>query len=307
MQESNYPFISVIIPVFNDQEQLKLCLTALTQQSYKHSQYEVIVIDNGSDDWEQLKALVESFAGVILTSESIPSSYAARNKGLTLAKGEVIAFTDADCIPAPNWLEQGVYHLTNTPNCGQVIGKIEIFFANPQFPTSVELYESITAFPQERLLRQFHGGATANVFTWRYVINQVGKFNTELKSHGDLEWGKRVYTQGYQQVYAESVLVQHPARRSFPELCNRTRRLAGGYYDLQLEQAQSFWQRQVVFLRILLQNSIPPVFFTVNAFLDNRLSGIGQKLKVSWIMILVRYISAWETLQLKLGRASSRA
>ena len=67
MEESNYPLVSVIIPVFNDQEPLKLCLAALTQQTYAHSRYEVIVVDNGSDNWEQVKTLVGSFAEVILT------------------------------------------------------------------------------------------------------------------------------------------------------------------------------------------------------------------------------------------------
>jgi len=102
------------------------------------------------------------------------------------------------------------------------------------------------------------------------------------------------------------VLVQHPARASFQEFYARTRRLAGGYYDLKLRQAQSVWTRQIIFLHTFLQHLTPPVFFTINTLLDARLIGIGQKLKVSLMMVLVRYISAWETLRLKLGGLSNR-
>lgn len=307
MATSLEPFISVIIPVFNDEEQLQLCLSALDKQSYASSRYEIIVVDNGSDCLECLKRVIKPYQKVILTHESTPGSYAARNKGLTIAKGEVIAFTDADCIPAPDWLEKGVQLLNATPNCGLVAGHIQLFFRNPDQPNMVELYESVRALPQQEFVQQHHYGATANVFTTRQVIEKVGQFDHRLKSSGDVEWGKRVYAHGYQQVYGETVIVKHPTRSSWREFYNRTKRLAGGHYDLQLKQASSVWQRQIIFLRTLVQNLIPPVFFTINTLLDDRLKGIGQKLKVSLVMFLVRYISAWETLQIKLGRVSSRA
>lgn len=301
------PFVSVIIPVYNDAARLTLCLAALAEQTYPRSRFEIIVIDNGSDEPLAVKAAVEPYDNVILAYEATPGSYAARNLGISLARGEAIAFTDADCIPAADWLDQGVQELQNCPKCGQVVGKIEVFFAHPDRPTSVELYEQITAFPQERLLQQMHGGATANLFTWRQVIAVVGNFNADLKSNGDLEWGQRVYAYGYQQRYAASVLVQHPARSTWSELCARTRRLVGGEHHLRLGKAQSFWQRQTVFVQALLFHLMPPVFFTVNAFLDKRLTGIGQKLKVSGVMVVVRCISAYETVRLKLGGAPSRA
>ena len=240
------PFVSVVIPVFNDAERLRLCLSALAQQTYARSRFEIIVIDNGSDDLVPVKDLVAVYDNATLAVESLPGSYAARNRGLELAKGEAIAFTDADCIPDPDWLERGVARLRQDSNCGQVVGRINLFFADPQRPTAVE-------------------------------------------------------------VYADDVQVGHPARRSLGELYRRTVRLAGGYYDVQLKQAKSLGQRQRVFVQTLLQNLVPPVFFVVNAFGDGRLKSLDQKLKVSSVMVMVRYVSAWETLRLKFGGASSRA
>ncbi|WOD41415.1 glycosyltransferase [Nodosilinea sp. E11] len=298
--------VSVVIPVFNDGDRLKDCLAALARQTYPVTRYEIVVVDNGSDQVDGVKAAIAPYRNATLAFEATPGSYAARNRGLAVAVGDVIAFTDADCIPADDWLQRGVEQLQHMPQPGQVVGRVEVFFANPAYLTPVDLYESITAFPQELLLQQFHGGATANMLTWRCVFDRVGLFNAQLKSHGDLEWGQRVYSQGYPQCYAEAAVVLHPTRSSFRELIKRTQRLTGGRYALHLRQAETLGQRQVVFLKALGQNLIPPVAFAVNALFDRRLQGLGQKLKVTLVMVLVRYVSAVEIVRLKLGGTACR-
>ncbi|MDB9527127.1 glycosyltransferase [Oscillatoria sp. CS-180] len=306
MERPNCPFVSVIIPVYNDAGRLRLCLAALSTQTYPRSRFEIIVIDNGSDYPERTKAATASLNRVTVVSEPTPGSYAARNRGLAIAQGEAIAFTDADCIPDSDWLERGIAHLQQTPNCGQVVGKVNLFFANPDRPTAVELYESLTAFPQERLLKEFHGGATANVFTWRRVIEDVGPFNTRLKSNGDLEWGGRVFDRGYAQVYAADVQVAHPARRSLGELHKRTVRLAGGVIDRLIRPDDKFIQRQKMFARLLVDDLTPPVNFVINTFRNSDLKHWQHKLKASLVIFYVRYVSAGEKLRLKFGGASNR-
>lgn len=304
--DDSSPFLSVIVPVYNHAEHLKLCLVALEHQTYPKNCYEVIVIDNGSDDVENVKQIVNQFTKTCFTSETKPGSYAARNQGLLIAKGEVIAFTDADCIPNNNWLEKGVENLLKVPNCGLVAGKISLFFKNPDRPTPVELYESITAFPQEKLLAEKHGGATANIFTFKKVFDRVGKFNDTLKSNGDLEWGYRVYQQGYSQIYAEDVGVLHPTRSSWKELYFRSIRLAAGGYDRQLQQTSSQTQKQLIFLLNLLKNLVPPLMFVVNAWRNSQLSGFKQKSQVCLTMFFVRYVTALEIIKLQLGSVSAR-
>ena len=299
-------FVSVIIPVYNDAERLKICLAALENQTYPKDLYEVIVVDNGSDEAQDIKGVVAEFGCAIATYESLPGSYAARNQGISLAKGEVIAFTDSDCIPHSDWIENGVKNLLQVPNCGLVAGKMEIFYKNTEKPTPVELYESITAFPQQQLLETKKGAATGNLFTFKNVIDRVGVFNANLKSNGDLEWGQRVYSAGYQQVYADDTCVAHPARSSFKELYKRTVRLVGGSYDWQNQQQLSLSEKTLNFIKILFENLIPPLNFVFNTFKDNRLENINSKIQVCWVMFCVRYISAWEIIRLKLGGVSAR-
>ncbi len=298
-QSSNsYPFVSIVIPVFNHAQQLRRCLQALENQTYPKSHYEVIVVDNGSDPEEDIQSVVAQFPMVLLTSEAIPGSYAARNQGISLAKGTIVAFTDADCVPDANWLKAGIEHLINTPNCGFVAGPIEIFFRQPHQPNAVELYEYITGYDQKDFLSKYQGAATANLLTFKQILEKVGLFNPKIKSSGDIEWCKRVCEAGYAYAYAENAKVAHPARSSVGELYQRTVRLVGGRYDLQ----QGFWGR----LSLLFSHGIPPVFFILTTISDPKLKTWTQKVQVSSIILLVRYISFLEIILLILGKSAAR-
>jgi len=305
MSERSLPFVSVIIPVYNDGERLHLCLQALKQPTYAEDRYEVIVVDNGSDASENIKNIVRS-EGAIALSEDTPGSYAARNKGFTVAKGEAIAFTDADCIPAPDWIEQGVSHLQRVANCGFVGGEIEIFWRDRDQPSTVELYESILAFRQQDCIEKHHYSVTANLFTWKKVIDTVGVFNSRLKSNGDIEWGNRVYAQGYQQIYAKDVLVRHPALHSFKQLRKKVVRYAGGTYDRQHQPEHNLLVSNWLLTKAIAFNLMPPVFFAVNNYADPQLKKLSDKLKVISTMTLVRYFTVLELIRLKLGGVSAR-
>lgn len=299
-RELSYPFVSIIVPVFNDFEPLKICLAALESQTYPRHLYEVIVVDNGSDG--NMADVVSQFAQVLTACESFPGSYAARNKGLSLAKGEVIGFTDADCIPASNWIEKGVANLLRVFNCGLVAGKIELFCLNASQPTAVELYETIKSFPQKYYIENYRGGATANVWTFRSVINDVGVFDATLKSGGDLEWGQRVYAAGYSQIYADDVCVAHPARRSLGQLYKKMVRRAGGEYDRKKKEGYSARE----FIVDLAQEFKPPLKSIARIFLNTQLSGVKQKSQVIYVMVLAKYFKAFEKVRLQLGGISQK-
>ncbi len=297
------PFISVVIPVFNDFKRLELCLEALEKQTYPKNLYEVIVVDNGSK--ENIADLLDRFGQVSFAYEDKPGSYAARNKGISLAQGEAIAFTDSDCIPTTNWLETGVKHLLSVPQCGLVAGRIEIFFKNPTHPTIVEIYDSITFLQQKRNVEEDKYGATANIFTLKSVIEKVGLFNSELKSGGDLEWGKRVFSHGYLVVYAEDACVAHPARYSFAQVYKKVARLSGGGYDSnKLLQNNSYSLKQAVTDWSGLK---PPLrYYFQKIWADGRLKNPTQKLQIFALRLVHYYIKFFEKKRLQIGFGGSR-
>lgn len=293
------PVVSVIIPVYNDTGSLPTCLTALIKQTYLKEYYEIIVVDNNSD--EDVSEITEQFEHVILTYETRAGSYIARNKGLSLAKGKIIAFTDADCIPQPDWIAKGVSALTSQPNIGLVAGRIELFFMNPDKPRAVELYDSLTmGFPQEQFVHNDHFGATANLFTFRNVLEDVGYFDGNLKSAGDRQWGQRVYESGYRQVYADEVCIRHPARQSWADVKKRAIRIAGGKYDLVKRTWNSEWDG----FKDLVSYLKPPFRSLFRIWTDARLKSFQQKLQFTILMLRIRDASIKERFRLQLWGGS---
>lgn len=295
MNKINLPIVSVIIPVFNDADSLKICLQALDDQTYPKNLYEVIVVDNGSK--ESIEPIVREFKQARATYENQPGSYIARNKGISVATGEIIAFTDSDCIPASNWIEKGVSNLQRIDHCGLVAGKIEIFLKDLNSPTAVEIYDSLYAFPQNKYVAEYKFGVTANLFTFKTVFEKVGLFNPSLKSGGDYEWGWRVYSSGYQLLYAEDSCVAHPARRSFSELSKKTIRVIKGHYELKKTKIYP----PAKFILGSIADLLVPFRSVPIVLLDKRLKGWNQKIKVIGVMVRIRYVKGWEKLRLELG------
>ncbi|PID58309.1 glycosyl transferase family 2 [candidate division KSB3 bacterium] len=297
MDMMSLPFVSVILPVYNDAERLKICLGALEEQTYPKEAYEVIVVDNNSA--ESIEAIVENYAQARADFEDRPGSYSARNKGLATAQGEVLAFTDSDCIPAADWIERGVKALLSVPNCGIVGGEVTLFFKDPDRPTAVELYDRLMYLSQKRYVEKYKYSATANLFTFRHVFERVGDFDGTLQSGGDKEWGQRVTAAGYTLFYAADVRIKHPARATLAEMQEKTRRVARGFTKRAWKQhlAPLSWTYESLMDHL---PPIPPVVTTM------RISDatFGMKMKILMIWCLLRYTRIVEILRTKCVKAT---
>jgi glycosyltransferase involved in cell wall biosynthesis len=227
------PFISIIIPVFNDAVRLKSCLQALEQQTYPHNLYEVIVIDNNST--EDIKSIATEFKQVKLGFESQPGSYAARNKGISLAKGEIFAFIDSDCVPVTKWIEYGVQVLK--VESADLVGGEVTFTFSPQ-KTLSEIYDSMTNMQIRQNIQDRKVCKTANLFVKKYVFESVGLFPDNLKSGGDVIWTKKATDAGFKLVYSAEAQVFHPARKLLP-LLKKQYRVGCGQPYIWVEQGQT--------------------------------------------------------------------
>ncbi len=225
---SEQPSVSVIIPVWNGQATIGKCLRAIEAQTYPAELTQVLVIDNGSTD--DTTSIIRSFPGCMLLSETAPGSYAARNLGLRHASGDIIAFTDADCIPDPEWLERIVEALAQKPRAGVIAGRISTFTDGPM--TDAAIFDSLFAFRQQTLASR-NQCVTANWASPAAVLKEVGPFDAELKSGGDWALAEEIAAAGYPVVYCEKAHVRHPARSSTNELIGKRKRVAGGNWHKQ--------------------------------------------------------------------------
>ncbi|TVP62560.1 MAG: glycosyltransferase [Leptolyngbya sp. LCM1.Bin17] len=290
-------FVSVIIPVFNDTDRLRHCLQCLAQQTYPCDRYEVIVVDNSPSPDPSLSPLIAEYPGMVLAHEPRRGSYAARNQGIKLAQSTVIAFTDSDCRPAPDWLEKGTAWLTRYPDCGFVAGQIRFFFQNPDNPTIPELYDSLNFLQQQRYVEECHFGATANLFTFKARFDSVGFFNSDLFSGGDHDWGHRMFAAGYPQLYADDVVIAHPARHSFRELRNKALRITIGGHYLTNANNQPF----KAFFSEVLPEFKPHLQYAVDCINDPTLKGWRRKIECYLVYLSIRYLKAAKRIQLYLS------
>jgi len=103
--------ISIIIPAYNSEKTIGDCLKVLSSQNYPKNKYEVIVVDDGSID--NTKNIVKKFRKFKFIEQNHNGPAVARNLGAKKSKGEIILFTDSDCIPSKNWIRNMVKPFEN--------------------------------------------------------------------------------------------------------------------------------------------------------------------------------------------------
>jgi glycosyltransferase involved in cell wall biosynthesis len=294
------PFVTVIVPTYNDRRHLQTCLNALKKQNFPKGQYEVLIVDNGSS--QPPRDVVASYGnGCKLLHESKRGSYAARNKAIRYAKGIVLAFTDTDCIPDPNWLKCGVDAVISNRQIGLVGGRIKTDFVAGVRRNMYSLYDYCFAFPQDLYVNKGQFAATANMFTRMDVIERVGAFDDELMSSGDKAWGNKVYNAGLRVQYAEDAVVIHPPRDSFLEHRKKIVRVARGlevyhirYGGLQKESPSYFniLKHEIRLVFKLLRSSYSILFTEKRLPLVNRC-------KVYMAMWVIKHTKLIETIKVQ--------
>ena len=216
-------FLSVIIPVYHDTWGLERTLRALRKSSLKPQAYEIIVANDGGAT--EITAICDKYRAKCIDIIPQGGSYTARDKALELSRGEYIAFTDADVLPDPNWLKEGLHQLQE---CDYVGGKTVI--DERLIRTLADDYEFATAFAVND--RHELQAQTVNVMVRRSVIEEVGGFDRRLFSGGDMGFGSRVCrNRKHRRRYCDRLLVVHPPR-GHKAMLKKFRRVGKGIYML---------------------------------------------------------------------------
>jgi glycosyltransferase involved in cell wall biosynthesis len=218
------PRISVIIPHLNQAEALARCLAALAAQEAAVP-FEVLVVDNGS----ATPPVVGPAARLLL--EATPGPGPARNRGVVGARAPILAFLDADCVPAPGWIAAIAAHFVD-PAAAVAGGEVRVTVRDPAMPTAVEAFESVFGYRVPLYIRRDGFAGTGNMAVRAEVFAQAGPF-PGIGAAEDRVWGRRASAMGYPPAFLPAMRVETPARASFAELAAKwDRHVAHDYAEL---------------------------------------------------------------------------
>jgi lipopolysaccharide/colanic/teichoic acid biosynthesis glycosyltransferase/glycosyltransferase involved in cell wall biosynthesis len=195
--------ISVVVPAFNAANTISECVESLKNQTLSPSDYEIIVVDNGSSD--NTVELAGS-AGAKVLSASTKGAAAARNVGLNAAIGNIICFTDADCFPNQDWIYQITSSFTdpNITGCKGVYAtrqtKLVARFVQVEYEDKYDLLK------KQRYIDFID---TYSAAYRRDVLLSNGGFEERIRYVEDQELSFRLAARGYRMVFQPLAGVYH--------------------------------------------------------------------------------------------------
>ncbi len=223
MKKTDHQNISVIIPTYNRKSELEKLLFSLNNQTLPPSQFEIIVVDDSSSDGteEWLAKNMDQFnAKISFYARDHGGPGAARNLGMDKACGNILVFTDTDCIAEPEWLEHLIKPF-NSEKVGAVGGK-EII--NDKDPLLMRCFHYLMTSPLTTGgLRGKKGKRLANFYprTFNMAISrkayQATKGFKKMFHAEDIELSYRIKQNGLYLVYEDSARVYHRRRNNLTQ------------------------------------------------------------------------------------------
>jgi len=182
------PLVSIIIPVFNAEKYIGQCLSALQALDYPKDRYEVLLIDNGSTDGTI--EIIKKYPVRLFLLPKVTISR-LRNAGAAKARGDILAFTDADCLPPHLWLKEAVELLKN-----KGVGAVGCWYA---LPAQTVFWERV--WNAHMSSRRFKVGAidwvpSGNFIVSKEVYQLIGGFNEALTTSEDVDICQRIQKEG---------------------------------------------------------------------------------------------------------------
>ncbi|WP_028492430.1 glycosyltransferase family 2 protein [Thioalkalivibrio sp. ALE19] len=235
-EDVSWPTCSLIVPVYNHWGLVPELLECLQAQTFPQESFEVLLVDNGSTDYEPPKSLP---ANVRILNCETPGSYAARNVGIEAAAGDWLAFTDADCRPDTRWLEAMLDRAQQEGTSAVLAGAVEMY-TDSACPNAYEIYDLIRGIPQAHYVRRGYA-ATANLLVHRSVKAMLGGFDSTRYSGGDAAFCRRACASGYSIHFVSEAVVRHPARESWKDVVSKARRIKGGQVLSGSVRTRVYW------------------------------------------------------------------
>jgi succinoglycan biosynthesis protein ExoA len=229
-QNNKEPFISIVVPVLNEEKNLPRLFKSFEKLTYPKNNYEIVIIDGGSTD--KTVEIAKNF-GAKIYKNPLKLRGAGCQIGIEKALGEYIFFTDADCEVPFNWIEGLVKYLNKNKIAG-VGGPNQTPKSDSDFSKAVgEVILLLTkggaryGFSSKKVVEIFHNSGCNAAYKKKAII-EVGGFNKSLVTCEDEELDFRIREKGYTLLYVPNVLVDHYRRPTYKKIFEQARRYAIG-------------------------------------------------------------------------------
>lgn len=211
-----YPFISVIIPVKNRPQDIRECLASLASLDYPKDKVEVLVVDDGSTD--STGKMIQTFnIRAIHLPQSIGAS-ACRNLAAGEANGDLLGFTDSDCVVHPHWLRDLTPYFSDE-RIGIVGGYVSNFYHHSSLDRYEEVKSSLNMGPlpfqvgPDQLSNAYV--PSCNLIIRKRAFFDAGGFLEDLAVGEDVDLCWRTRKLGYHLLYIPLGKVEHKHRNAF--------------------------------------------------------------------------------------------
>ena len=204
--------VSIIIPAYNAAEFIGETLASVAAQTF--TSHEVIVINDGSPDTEELERVLEPYRDrIVYIKQENGGAGAARNAGLRAARGEFVAFLDADDAWLPNFLSEQVAFIKSGEGYDLVYANARLFGEGPKaHGTVMDRDRSEGPVTFESLIGERCIVNTSSVVARREPILEVGLFDESLRNSQDFDlWARLAKREGARMNYQNKVLARHRA------------------------------------------------------------------------------------------------
>jgi GT2 family glycosyltransferase len=239
--QEGLPFVSIVIPTLNRRNRLRVCLNSLLNLNYPQSKMEIIIVDGDSNDGTKEMVQAE-YTNVKLAIDKREGISYARNAGGKMAQGNIIAFTDDDCVVDKDWLTNLVTAFHND-KIAAVGGPVTLL--NPgAFPRKLVESPTLGTFSSGSIECKTRVLITANLAVRKKVFENI-KFNVLFgrrksllyKWEEDVEFSQRLLDSGYELLYVPTAKVYHdtsPSRAAFKYVI--TKEFSGGLSHFMVER-----------------------------------------------------------------------
>lgn len=268
--------VSVIVLMYNSQKTLVRCIKSLLAQTY--SEFELVFVDDNSKD--KSVAIVESYDDpriVLVKNEKNYGIAKSRNVGLRHSTGDLIFFTDSDCLPSRTWLEQGVNNIKDN-----------------DIITGWTFYENPRPSLKDRVVVGKNDFFTCNLGFKKSALDRVNGFDEKFAMYAeDKDVCFRIIKSGGKTTFCPSMVVVHQTIERSPR--GELRRYAN-YYQGKLNSEIRYGKESNIFWRIIRPEDLIKIIFPPSLLLIKPITSFKdvKVLPFVWLGFVIGRIHLWK-------------